>query len=534
MNYRLNFEKNFTLLIAALYIAWAIFFVFNTSFVAIDGKRYYSLFDDAMISMRYAWNFSHGNGLVWNSGEYVEGYSNFLMTLVMSLFTSLLDKRTAVLGVQLLGVFTVLGVAIVAKSLFNRIRENNFLSKGVFVLVLSYYPLSYWSLMGMETGLLSILLLLAVFQSVCWLHTKNESQLFFSFIFFGLAFLTRNDALIYSAITLVYYIILSVYIKDFSSVKSILLSGLILGFFVVSQTVFRWLYYGDILPNTYYLKVDQVPFLIRINDGLVYSWNFIKSNNLLLILALFGSLFRSNSKKIYFLILILFAVAYQIYVGGDAWGRWRFMIPVIPLTMILSTLFVKDVIDFILEKSQKSFTKNIKEPVFLIFFAIICYLTTFPYLNEIRLKVQLSDVIYNQNNINKSVALNAILMPQATIGVFWAGSIPYYTDRYAIDFLGKSDLYIARTYPLLPSEFVWLQKITIPGHNKYDLNYSIKELQPVYIQRYHWIGQNLRRYTVENYVRFEYVDKNGVTTLILKKDSPYVYWDRGKVLMWGE
>jgi len=491
-----------------------------------------------MISMRYAWNFSHGNGLVWNSGEFVEGYSNFLMTLVMSVFTSLLDKKTAVLGVQLLGAFTVLGVAIVAKSLFNKIQENNFLSTGVFVLVLFYYPLSYWSLMGMETGLLSILLLLAFFQSVCWLRTKNESQLFFSFIFFGFAFLTRNDALIYSAITLVYYFILSVYTKDFSSVKSILFSGLILGFFVVSQTIFRWLYYGDILPNTYYLKVDQVPFLIRINDGLVYSWDFIKSNNLLLLLALFGSLFRSNSKKIYFLILILFAVVYQIYVGGDAWGRWRFMIPVIPLIMILSTLFMKDVIDLILEKSQKTFNmffkKNMKELVFFIFFAIVCYLNAFPYLNEIRLKVQLSDVIYNQNNINKSVALNAILMPQATIGVFWAGSIPYYTDRYAIDFLGKSDLYIARMYPHLPSEFVWLQKITIPGHNKYDLNYSIKELQPVYIQRYHWIGQNLRRYTVENYVRFEYVDENGVTTLILKKDSPYVYWDRGKVLMWGE
>ena len=66
-------------------IIWAAAFIYRSSFIAIDGKRYYCLFDDAMISMRYAWNFSHGLGLVWNPGEYVQGYTNLLMVLLMSL-----------------------------------------------------------------------------------------------------------------------------------------------------------------------------------------------------------------------------------------------------------------------------------------------------------------------------------------------------------------------------------------------------------------------------------------------------------------
>src|SRR5438874_2259808 len=66
-------------LIAGLFVLWSIAFVLHTSFIALDGRRYFCLFDDAMISMRYAWNLSHGLGLVWNVGEHVEGYSNLLM-----------------------------------------------------------------------------------------------------------------------------------------------------------------------------------------------------------------------------------------------------------------------------------------------------------------------------------------------------------------------------------------------------------------------------------------------------------------------
>src|SRR4051812_34401047 len=43
------------------------------------------LADDAFISFRYAQNFASGLGLVFNPGEWVEGYTNFLWTIGLGL-----------------------------------------------------------------------------------------------------------------------------------------------------------------------------------------------------------------------------------------------------------------------------------------------------------------------------------------------------------------------------------------------------------------------------------------------------------------
>ncbi len=47
--------------LALVYIAWAVVFIARSSTLA-SGGRYFCLFDDAMVSLRYAWNFAHGNG----------------------------------------------------------------------------------------------------------------------------------------------------------------------------------------------------------------------------------------------------------------------------------------------------------------------------------------------------------------------------------------------------------------------------------------------------------------------------------------
>ncbi len=61
-------------------------YIFQSSFIS-DGTRYFVLFDDAMISMRFAKNFAEGLGLVWNPGETpIEGYTNPLWVVFMSFF----------------------------------------------------------------------------------------------------------------------------------------------------------------------------------------------------------------------------------------------------------------------------------------------------------------------------------------------------------------------------------------------------------------------------------------------------------------
>jgi arabinofuranosyltransferase len=57
--------------------------------------------DDAFISFRYGRHLAEGEGLVWNPGEYVEGYTNLLWTLVLAVIEKL--EADPVLASQALG-----------------------------------------------------------------------------------------------------------------------------------------------------------------------------------------------------------------------------------------------------------------------------------------------------------------------------------------------------------------------------------------------------------------------------------------------
>src|SRR3954451_10367493 len=97
--------------------AYYVVFVARTAF-SLQGRTYFTLFDDSMISMQYARNFAHGHGLVWNAGEHVEGYSNFLWTLWMSLvhFVGVDDRYTS-LVVMLSGAALLVATLLVVRRL---------------------------------------------------------------------------------------------------------------------------------------------------------------------------------------------------------------------------------------------------------------------------------------------------------------------------------------------------------------------------------------------------------------------------------
>src|SRR5215203_4377095 len=202
-------EKFFLAIISIGFVAYSAAFIYRSSFIAIDGNRYFCLFDDAMISMRYAWNFSHGLGLVWNPGEYVEGYTNLLMTLIMALPTLLFDKVNAVLAVQVLGIILMLINAYLVMSVAQHLssgqeRYRPLFRVLAFLCALSYYPLLYWSLMGMETGLVAVLLSLSILSALRYAKDHKPAQGILLSISLGLAFLTRPDALVFAVPVFVY------------------------------------------------------------------------------------------------------------------------------------------------------------------------------------------------------------------------------------------------------------------------------------------------------------------------------------------
>ena len=82
--YARNQGEGFVLLAIFGYMAFFVACLYFQSF-EYEGSRVFPLHDDAMISMRYAQQLSLGRGLVWNEGERIQGYTNFLWTLYMAL-----------------------------------------------------------------------------------------------------------------------------------------------------------------------------------------------------------------------------------------------------------------------------------------------------------------------------------------------------------------------------------------------------------------------------------------------------------------
>lgn len=103
------------------------------------------------------------------------------------------------------------------------------------------------------------------------------------------------------------------------------------------------------------------------------------------------------------------------------------------------------------------------------------------------------------NHVNVALSINEYTTDEASVGVVWAGIIPYYTSRYGIDFLGKNDPCIA-SLPADLAGVAWHGMDSVPGHNKYDLEYSILGRKPTYVEGFSWGSQDLSHVFRESYV----------------------------------
>ncbi len=503
-------------IVSLLYIVWALAFIYRSSYAASDGLRYFNLFDDAMISMRYAWNFSHGHGLVWNVGERVEGYTNLLMTLLMSAATFVFEKRYATLAIQLAGIFFPLGAAFFALRIFQTLNKdkNQLAEITAFLLTLLYYPLNFWSLMGMETGLLALLLGAGVYCSLLYLEKLENKYLWSMALAFGMAHLTRNESLLFAALAFVY---LLPTIRQ--GKKQFLLAGALYALFVIGQLAFRYLYYGEFVPNTYTLKLVGMAFDERIKNGFGFIQPYLMETGFIIAVAVIGLWRKPSNPKIYLFGFFLISVIYQIYVGGDSWNYWRIMSPVIPFLFVVFTLSITEIFDHA--------SVNVRGAALITLSVIGLLFANFRFTREMLLFDLPYQNIYARAHVETAIALNDLTNENATIGVFWAGSLPYYLDRVSIDFLGKSDKYIANLPPDVLGQSAGFGMNSMPGHNKHDLTYSIQTLLPTYVEEFDYGVEKLSGWAQGRYVRVKYGD----VKLYLLKDSPHVRWDKVKIFL---
>ena len=110
--------------------------------------------------------------------------------------------------------------------------------------------------------------------------------------------------------------------------RALITLALIVGVTLLVQTGFRVAYYGDPLPNTYYLKMTGYDPSARIARGLRVFWHCFQRNlwplYLLTVLAAINRAIPGRSLVLVLAMIGAIQSAYSIYVGGDAWEEFGF------------------------------------------------------------------------------------------------------------------------------------------------------------------------------------------------------------------
>jgi hypothetical protein len=495
----------------ALYAAWAARFIALSSVETSDG-RYFCLFDDAMVSLRYAWNLTHGEGLVWNPDERVEGITSFFHTLLMTPGALFLDKSGAALFVQATGMALVLGVAFLSSRLARSLGVPLPLGLVTALAVLAYYPLSFWSLMGMETGLLAALAAAALLVAMRLGSAPQGSKLLG--LLLGLMFATRPDAAV-PAIVILGFRAISILRRDRRPralapwlVELGVFAGVALGL-----TLFRFAYYGSPVPNTYDLKMGGWPLGPRLRNGWRLFQPFLETSRTLLLLALASVVFQRDARRLLLLCFVASIIACQIWVGGDAWPYFRMLVP----GAIVSIVLAVDAVSSLVRALWKSAQPPLVLGSSLVLSLGAVWVADGPFMDELRMKMQTDMVILNQRMVRDGIALSRYADPGGSVAVMAAGTVPYYSGMRGVDILGKSDRHIARTRP---HPGIGSASVT-PGHNKYDLYYSIGKLRPDVL--YDALARSRYQPGIFELVRERYVQRGAFW---FRRDSPHVHWDR--------
>src|ERR1043165_8250552 len=118
--------------------------------------------DDIFITLRYVQNFVEGNGIVYNTGERVEGYTDFLWLLIVSFFAWLkfdAPSVTLVLGL----IFSAATLIIFSIIGYRASSKKAFLIPFIPLTLVLNYDYNVWATSGLEVSFVSFLLGMAFF-----------------------------------------------------------------------------------------------------------------------------------------------------------------------------------------------------------------------------------------------------------------------------------------------------------------------------------------------------------------------------------
>jgi len=438
-------------------------FIVVLAIAGIHISFYWLIVDDAFISFRYAKNLARGGGLVFNKGERVEGFTNLLWILIHAFF--------AYLRFDIVPLSKYLGLLFSLLTLYLTFQFNHkFLklspSEAVLTpLYLALHPtFAMWTTGGLETSMFTFLLF-SLFYYTVRIESENintAKAIVFSSLYI-LTSLTRPEGLPFGFILLTWLGYKILFVKKKGGRQLLLtvataLAGILLWF------LWRYLYYGSLLPNHYNIKINAPVFMLP--KGLLYTSGFILSTGWYIILFVVIGTILNKSSRLKRLIgaLLFFQMCFVSWIGGDFMGKFRFYMPILPLFALL--------IPNSLSGWKRMFTRknNILASKWRYMHTIIAVLIltrTFipsifgdPYQPYYTIDIRLQQILTKERKEVGEI-LKETLPDDMVVALCPAGAIPYYSDLRILDMYGLTDRDIASSPGVQPKD-------VSPGHTIYN------------------------------------------------------------------
>ena len=396
--------------------------------------------DDALISLRYSQRLLAGQGLTWNPGERVEGYSNLLWVLCCAaLGLTGMDLITAarVLGITSIG-------AVIAAVVYAQ-RPQSLRSALLFLLALLFLPLAapmaVWAIGGMEQPLVAGLLAWAMVLLYRSLEEANQrsGSLWLPGFLLALLCLTRLDGALFTVTTVAVVLIVggargAAWRKAITVAALPILSTLL-------QIAFRRAYYGEWVPNTALVKFT--PSLKHALDGCAYIRAGAFSI-LPLIAVAAGSVvisFWKNFMRARMMSLGLTLITwtgYVIVIGGDIFPAWRHFIPLIVLLVLMAAAGAEWIATYARRAHLIGATA-----VLVVLLGVFIVLQARDSENG----RAISERWEWDGRAVGGLLKQAFGKQQALMAVDPAGCLPYWSELRSIDMLGLNDYYLPRHPP---------------------------------------------------------------------------------------
>jgi hypothetical protein len=408
---------------------------------------------------------------------------------------------------------------------------TRFLSVSV---VATCFPLLWWTLRGMEVGLLVLLTLVAVNATLR--HVRGDRagrrDLLLLVGALALGIVIRSDFVVVAG-----GIVAWLGLRRPSRRPVCLAAGVVAVTVVTTgaAAAFRLAYYGDPVPNTYYLKLAGFALSARVDRGLLVTAvtvaGYLAAPFVIVTLGRhrLGPSGRDGARLLG--LLAGLGALYGVSAGGDAWEYFlipnRYLTPSLVLLLVLAVAVLRagpDTGDAVVAAGERRGLAGAlvlaacgPAVVYLIVLgapradlslvalapggtwlgvalpvlAIGLVAGVWLFRSDVgrdRLGVVVVAVLALAGAVAApSLAFGGIdraadysvlgdqiatiTEPDARVAVVAAGATQYVSHRPALDLLGKSDERIAKEPPATDD-------LVLPGHNKYDFAYSIGELRP--------------------------------------------------------